>query len=77
MFELEYQINTRYEELIKEAENYRLISQVKGRSLRRKQPYSQILFWLGRSLHKWGHLLLDRFSDADTDTLPQVINSHS
>ena len=75
MFFQEYQMRARYEELLREAEYYRLISQVKQQSPRRRQPFGLALAWLGRCLRRWGDLLLERFGDTEKDTLPQDVKS--
>ena len=68
-------MKVRHEELLREAAHYRLISQAKRGSVKRKYSYGKALVWLGSRLCKWGSLLQERFGDAEMTTPPQAANS--
>ncbi|MGB2964537.1 MAG: hypothetical protein WBB69_11185 [Anaerolineales bacterium] len=75
MLYLEYQMRARHKELLREAADYRLVSQAKQQLTRRRQLLDLALVWLGRSLRRWGDLLLERFGDTETDTPTQAVKS--
>ena len=66
MFFDEELIRLRREQLLKEAEQSRLIAQVRQRSPRRRYAYTLAFAWLGIHLCRWGTLLQDRFGVAET-----------
>jgi hypothetical protein len=51
----------RYKELLREAERYRLVRQVRTGHERRHLFYRQALAWLGRRLIAWGWRLQERY----------------
>ena len=53
------------EELLKEAENSRLITQSRPQSARRRYRYKLAFAWLGIRLSQWGELLQERFGDLE------------
>ena len=65
MLNLELLANIYPEELRKEAEHHRLVYFVQKRSLKMKHFLPRTLAWLGGRLHKWGHLLQDRFGEVE------------
>ncbi len=75
MFYNEYLMKARQEELLSEAERYRLISQAQQRSTRKKYSYALALVWLGIRLCKWGHRLQERFDDAGRVCPSQAVKS--
>ena len=65
MLNLELMANIYPEELRKEAAHHRLVSLAQQRSTKKKHFLRRALAWLGGRLHKWGHLLQDRFGETD------------
>jgi len=65
MLIIELLTNIYPEEYRKEAAHYRLVSLVQQRSIKKKFSSQRVLAWLGGHLHKWGHLLQDRFGEAE------------
>ena len=71
----EYLVQVRHEELLDEAERYRLISQAQRRSARKKYSYALALAWLGIRLCNWGNRLQERFGDAGRVGPSQAVKS--
>jgi len=65
----------RQEQLLKDAENSRLIAQVRNRSPRRATVYALAFAWLGTRLCRWGTLLQERFEAAETTSPSQSMNN--
>jgi hypothetical protein len=63
------------EQLLKEAENSRLIAQIRKRSPRRASVYGLAFAWLGIRLCRWGTLLQERFEVAETVAASQSMNN--
>jgi hypothetical protein len=75
MFQIEFLIRSRQEELLKEAARYQLINQAQQRSARQKYSLRPVLTWLGGFLCKWGNLLQERFGDVGMVTPCQAEES--
>ena len=54
----------RYKDLLREAEEYRLIRKALAGRTRRTRLHCQALVWLGRWLVVWGYDLLERYGAA-------------
>jgi hypothetical protein len=65
----------RQEQLLKEAEDSRLIAQLTGRSSRRGSVYALAFAWLGIRLCRWGTLLQERFEVAETASTSQSMDN--
>jgi hypothetical protein len=65
MLNLELMANIYPEELRKEAAHHRLVSLAQQRSMKKKHFLPRTLAWLGGRLHKWGHLLQERFGETE------------
>ena len=75
MLNLELMANIYPEELRKEAAHHRLISLAQQRSKKKKHILRRVLVWLGGHLHKWGHLLQDRFGETEMVVPSKTIHS--
>jgi hypothetical protein len=75
MFDLEYLMWVRHEEMLKERQHQRLIALAKKHAPRRSNPYRQALTWLGGRLCKWGRALQERFGDAEGLGARRTVNS--
>ena len=65
----------RQEQLLKDAENSRLIAQIRKCSPRRAPVYRLAFAWLGMRLCRWGNLLQERFETAETTSPSQSMNN--
>lgn len=63
------------QQLLKEAENSRLISKLIVRSPRRGAVYAMAFAWLGIRLCRWGTLLQEHFEVAETVSASQSMNN--
>ena len=71
----EYELSKlRQKELLKEAEHYRIISQVKRGSSRQRKTLARGLAWWGSILSRWGRILQERFGDSGLVENSQVTN---
>ena len=75
MLNLELIANIYPEELRKQAEHYRLVSLAQQRSLIKKYFLPRALAWLGDRLHKWGHLLQERFGEVEMGVPSKTMHS--
>ena len=67
----------RYKDLLREAEEYRLIRKALAGRPRRTRLHCQALVWLGRRLVAWGWRLQERYGAATaTPTLQAACKSH-
>jgi hypothetical protein len=64
----------RQEEILREAERYRLISQFKRRPSGRNISLAATLAWWGSKLINWGHFLQERFGDQGLAEESRVTN---
>ncbi len=60
----------RQEELLQEAERYRLISLAQKNAPRGNQPYRRVLVWLGSKLSDWGSQMQARFGETRVSVSP-------
>jgi hypothetical protein len=65
MYDLEYLMRFRQEEMLKERQHRRLIALAKKNAPRRRHAYRKALSWLGERLCKWGGALQERFGEAE------------
>jgi hypothetical protein len=65
MFDLEYLMRFRREEMLKVMEHRRLVALARQHAPRRSHAYRQALSWLGGRLCKWGGALQERFGEAE------------
>jgi hypothetical protein len=66
--------NLRQEELLAEAERYRLISLANQRSSNQRNFLATALAWWGSKLSRWGGVLQERFGDTVIVEDTRVIN---
>lgn len=66
----EYLVKMHQEELLREAEKYRLANSLAAGRERSASMYARMLVWLGGRLRTWGSTLEDRFS-AQVNFNPQ------
>lgn len=67
----------RYQELLREAERYRLVRQARAGREKRDSFHCRALTWLGRRLVAWGWRLQERYGAATaTPALRVACKSH-
>ena len=63
MFIYQEEVRIRHQELLAEAEKYRLISNLKTPQGRRKPIYPRAMTWIGSQMLTWGYWLTSRFGE--------------
>jgi hypothetical protein len=66
MYINDYIVKEHQNELLKEAEYYRMISLAKHHQVNTSQYFTKSLAWLGKRMCSWGSLLESRFGGQST-----------